>query len=130
MSEPDDRRLREGFSGLAEEDRRGAPSFASVWSAAQIRAHRPARVTFARGLAAAAAAIIVLCATAVVLSKRDGLPSDPEAIVMARNISSWNAPTDEWLRSDISSIPNRVPSLSIDSIKLPAIPTQAQEVVR
>ena len=110
--------------------RRGAPSFATLWSGAQLRARRPARVTFARGLAAAAAAIIVLGATVVVLSKRDHLPSDQEAILMAKNISSWSAPTDRWLEGKVAAIPTHVPTLSIDSIQLPAVPSQDQEVVQ
>jgi len=112
MTSNDYRDLRERFAALRDEDAAGAPPIARVLCGP---AARPVRWVPVAALVTAAA----MTAAVLVLRSRGAEPSIEEAIAQARSISSWTAPTDEWLTLSGLEIPNSVPSLSLSSVALP-----------
>ena len=122
MNASDDRDLRERFAALRDEDAAGAPPLSRVLRVRTVRPPaRPARWIPVAALVTAAA----LTAVVLVLKSRGAEPSIEEAIAQAQSISSWTAPTDEWLTLSGLEIPNSVPSLSLSSVTLPEAPTAA-----
>jgi hypothetical protein len=116
MSDRFDQDLRERFAALRDEDAGRAPSLARFLRR-KTADPRPLAVRLLPvGILVAIAAV-----TAVVLVRtpRDVSPSADEAIVQARSLSSWTAPSDAWLRLSGLEIPNSVPSLSPSSVPLP-----------
>jgi len=113
----DDRDLRGRFAALRDEDAAGAPPF----RAARARP-RERRVPFA--LAAVGLAAVVIVALLVATGPRRPL-SDDAAIAQARALSTWTAPTDDFLRLSGLEIPNSVPNLSLTSLALPESTTAA-----
>jgi hypothetical protein len=108
--------LRERFAALRDADAAGAPPLSRVMrgGASRPAARRPGWAPVA-ALATAAA----LTAIAIVRTSRAPEPSLDEAIVLAQAMSSWTAPTDEWLVLSGLEIPDSVPSLSLSSVTLP-----------
>ena len=124
MTASDDRNLREKFAALRNEDAAGAPTLSSVLRGREaIPPALPSRWLPVAALAAAAA----VTAAVLVLNPRGAEPSLDEAIAQAQSISSWTAPTDEWLTLSGLEIPNSVPSLSLSSVTLPEASTAATE---
>jgi len=122
MTANDDRDLRERFTALRDEDTAGAPPLSRVLRGREADPPaRPARWISVAALVTAAA----LTAAVLVLRPRGAEPSIEEAIAQAQSISSWTAPTDEWLTLSGLEIPNSVPSLSLSSVTLPEAPTAA-----
>ena len=122
MTANDDPDLRERFAALRDEDAASAPPLSRVLRGRTVGPPaRPSRWIPVAMLATAAAI------TAVVLVKtpRGAEPSIEEAIAQAQSISSWTAPTDEWLTLSGLEIPNSVPSLSLSSVTLPEASTAA-----
>ncbi len=116
MTASDDRDLSERFAALRDEDAAGAPPLSSVLRGREVKpASLPSRWLPATALATAAA----ISAIVLVLNPRGAEPSLDEAIAQAQSISSWTAPTDEWLTLSGLEIPNSVPSLSLSSVTLP-----------
>jgi len=116
MTAKDDRDLSERFTVLRDEDAAGAPPLSRVLRGREAKppAH-PARWIPVAALVTAAA----LTAVVLVLKPRGAEPTIEEAIAQAQSISSWTAPTDEWLTLSGLEIPNSVPSLSLSSVTLP-----------
>jgi hypothetical protein len=112
----DDRDLRERFAALRDEDAAGAPPLSRVLRGRTVRPPaRPARWIPVAALVTAAAITVVV----LVMTPRGAEPSIEEAIARAQSISSWTAPTDEWLTLSGLEIPDSVPSLSLSSVTLP-----------
>ncbi len=108
--------IRERFATLRDEDAADVPPLTRVLRGRQAKPPaRPARWIPAAALFAAAA----ITAVVLVLQPRGAEPSIEEAIAEAQLISSWTAPTDEWLTLSGLEIPNSVPSLSLSSVTLP-----------
>ena len=116
MTASDDRDLSERFAALRDEDAAGAPPLSSVLRGRQAK---PAALPFRWVPAAALATAAAISAIVLVLNPRGAKPSLDEAIAQAQSISSWTAPTDEWLTLSGLEIPNSVPSLSSSSVTLP-----------
>jgi len=112
MTANDDQDLRKRFAALRDEDAAGAPPMARVLQGPAVR---PVRWVPVAALVTAAA----LTAAVLVLKPRGAEPTIEEAIAQAQSISSWTAPTDEWLTLSGLEIPNSVPSLSLSSVTLP-----------
>lgn len=60
-----------------------------------------------------------LTGVAIVRTSRGTDLALAEAIAQAQSLSSWTAPTDEWLTLAGLEIPDSVPSLSLSSVTLP-----------
>ena len=122
MNPKDERELREQFVALRDEDAASAPSFSGVLRG-RTTASSARRSRLIPGAVLATAAIV----TAVVLAvlPRGADRSLDAAIAQAKSLSSWNAPTDDWLTLSGLEIPNSVPSLSLSSVTLPEAPTAA-----
>jgi hypothetical protein len=120
MTGYDDEDLRRRFAECRDADAAGAPSFESVTRRpAPSRPRRAVRLVPVAVLLAAAsvAAIVVLKAS------RPHPPSADEAIAQATSLSSWTAPTDQWLALSGLEIPSSVPSLTPSSVTLPETTT-------
>ena len=116
MNASNDRDLRERFATLRDEDAADVPPLSRVLRGREaIPPARPIRWIPVAALVTAAA----LTAIVLVLKPRGAEPSLDEAIAQAQSISSWTAPTDEWLTLTGFEIPNSVPSLSLSSVTLP-----------
>jgi hypothetical protein len=116
MTANDDRDLRERFAALRNEDAAGAPSLSRVLRGREASPPAsPARWIPVAALVTAAA----LTAAVLVLKPRGSEPTIEEAIAQAQSMSSWTAPTDEWLTLSGLEIPDTVPSLSLSSVTLP-----------
>jgi hypothetical protein len=116
MNASDDRELREHFRALRDEDAASARPFSGAlrglkWSSST----RPSRLIPVAVLATAA----VVTAVLLVRFPRGADPSVEAAIAQAKSLSSWTAPTDDWLILSGLEIPNAVPSLSLSSVTLP-----------
>jgi hypothetical protein len=122
MTTNDDRDLRARFAALRNEDAAGAPPLLRVLRGrdATPLARTPRWFPVAALVTAAALTAVVL-----VLKSRGAEPTIEEAIAQAASISSWTAPTDDWLTLSGLEIPNTVPSLSLSSVTLPEEPTGA-----
>lgn len=119
MSVDHDRTLREAIRSAHVEAHRAAPSFPSLWTAARERAaHRPSRTHYR--LAWTGATVILLGLALTIPVRRSSLPSDRDALIMAKNLAAWTAPSDELLATNAGGLPSGLPSLSIQSIELPA----------
>ena len=120
MNSNDDRELRERFAALRDEDAASTPSLSGVLRGRLGKG--PARPSRWIPVAVLAAAAVVT--TVVVVSMPQNMkPSIEVAIAQAQSISSWTAPTDEWLTLSGLEIPNTVPSLSLSSVTLPEAST-------
>jgi len=116
MNANDDRDLRARFTALRDEDAAGAPALLGVLRGREAGTPvRPARWIPIAAIVTAAA----LTAVALVLKPREAGPTIEEAIAQATSISSWTAPTDEWLTLSGLEFPDTVPSLSLSSVTLP-----------
>lgn len=116
---PDDRpELREWFAALRDEDATGAPPFSRVLrgGARELPARRPRWVPVAALATAAALTTVAIVRT----SRGTDFPLE-EAVAQAQSLSSWTAPTDEWLTLAGLEIPNSVPSLSLSFVTLPEV---------
>ena len=115
MTPGDHPEFRERFADLRDEDAAGAPPFSRVLRG---RAPRPA-ARRPRWIPAAALATAALTVVAIVRTSRGTDLALEEAIAQAQSLSSWAAPTDEWLTLAGLEIPDAVPSLSLSSVTLP-----------
>jgi hypothetical protein len=120
----EDRDLRDLFARCRQEDRRRAPSFATVLAAAERLdrpsglSARPRRLAWgAAGLGAAALALMGV----LVIGDREASRDLDEAIALAEALSSWTAPTDTLLEVPGLVIPDTVPSMDMRSIVLPGL---------
>lgn len=122
MNPNDDRELRERYQALRDEDAASAPSFSGA-----LRGRngdftaRPSRFIPVAVLATAA----VVTAVVLVRFPLGADPSVETAIAQAKSLSSWTAPTDDWMTLSCLEIPNAVPSLSLSSVTLPEVSTAA-----
>lgn len=115
----DDRDLREMFTLLREEDRRSAPSFASLRAAVPARTPSP-RWTWPAWWAAAAAGAGTLLLAAWVAGGRGREADDLAAsIAFAQEIAAWSAPTDAIHRLAPAGLPDSVPGLDVGSAYVP-----------
>ncbi len=131
MTDPgNDRDLGSLFARLREEDRRRAPAFGHVWSAAKRRAAGdPAPSLAARRWVAAAAltgAAVLVVASALLLGPARSGGSVSDAIVLAEGLSSWEAPTDGLLDAYRFEFLDSVPTLDFDSMDLPSADASAE----
>ncbi len=131
MTDPgDDRDLRSIFARLREEDRRRAPAFGRVWSAAGRRAAGEAAARsapwrwVAAGAVTGAAALAV--ASALLLGPARSGRSVADAIVLAESLSSWEAPTDGLLDAYRFDLLDSVPTLEFDFMDLPTADASAE----
>lgn len=118
----DDRDLRELFEALRDADAARTPAMERVLRDRAVRT--PSRL----GLWAPVAALAALAAiTAIVLMRAPlgAAPSMDAVVAQARSLSSWTAPTDDFLTLPGLEIPNSVPSLSLSSVALPDAPEAA-----
>ncbi len=116
MKASDDRDLRESFAALRDEDAAGTPPFSRLLrgGAAQPTARLVRWIPVA-----ALAAVAAVTAVSLLSVPRGAQLSIEEAITQAQSLSSWTAPTDEWLTLSGLEIPDSVPSLSLSSVTLP-----------
>ena len=108
MTLHDDRDLRERFASLRRSEAEATPPFALP----RARAGAPARPWRRVGILAGAAAAV---AAGILLPLRRTDPQLEDAIVQARALSSWTAPTDAWLEIADLSIPDAIPTLELSS---------------
>lgn len=105
-----------------------SPQFDPLWRSAQQRARQTRQsLSWMRPALSLATVSVVIAGLAVCLM-RSPLPSDDEALAMARTLSAWQAPTDTLLRSTATAFPNAVPTLTIESIQLTSNTASSPEV--
>jgi hypothetical protein len=122
MNPKDDRDVRERFAALRDEDAASAPPFSGVLRGRTMGSPLPrSRLIPVTVLATAA----IVTAVVLVAIPRGADLSIDAAIVQAKSLSSWTAPTDAWLTLSGLEIPNSVPSLSLSSVALPEASTAA-----
>jgi hypothetical protein len=122
MSLDDDRDLRLRFEALRDADAASTPAMERVLRGHTVPA--PSR----RALWAPLAALLALASITAVVVMRAPLgaaPSMDAVVAQARSLSSWTAPTDDFLTLSGLEIPNSVPSLSLSSVALPDATTAA-----
>lgn len=123
MSEMTQRRgssAREELQQLGLSTKKDAPPFDALWNEARRRvAVRPKPVVLFARRAAWAGLAAVVAVLVLVTMRREPQLSDQEALQIARNISSWNAPSDSWSSASYSATSKGVPDLAIESITLP-----------
>jgi len=119
----DDRGLRRMFEQLRDEDRRATPEFEKASRRTAPATPRAGlRLAWAGG-AAAVAALALILALRPVGTVRD--VSTVEALAMARELSSWTAPSDGIYDVSGLTVLSGVPSLELTSLALPELATPA-----
>ncbi|MFN7967034.1 MAG: hypothetical protein U0V87_15235 [Acidobacteriota bacterium] len=104
-----------------------SPQFDSLWRSAQQRAQQTGQSLGWMRPAVSLATVSVVIAGLAVCLMRSPLPSDDEALAMARTLSTWQAPTDTLLQSTATAFPNAVPTLTIESIRLTSTTASSPE---
>jgi hypothetical protein len=122
MNPGDDRDLRRRFEALRDADAANAPALERVLRGRTVPAPSP------RAVWVSVAALFALAAVTAVLVMRAPLGtalSMDDAVAQAKSLSSWTAPTDDFLTLPGLEIPDSVPSLSLSSVALPEASTPA-----
>jgi hypothetical protein len=105
-----------------ERDERAAPPFDAMWRAARRRSEAPERGSNPGPTRHrppwALASVIVVCGVLGWCWIDDSIPDDTTALAMARTVSDWSAPSDEWLISTATTLPAEVPQLAIEALSV------------
>jgi len=121
--DPDDRRLRDLFAALREQERRAIPAFDRVLDAA-LRGGRRLSAPGWFWMEAVAFAVALLALLVFFLPWRASRPAPADdALALARAIEGWQAPTDALLEIALLRIPDTIPTLQFTSVPLPAFTT-------
>ena len=119
-----EKRIKDLFDELKEEDKRLAPSFAKVWGAAASRGEKSHHPRRALRTAVAAATLIVVIGFAVIFYRQSSRPRTPPTAESAMLLSEWRSPTDFLLRSPKDQFMKTVPRLGESLFELKVITLQ------
>ena len=115
----DDRRLREMFAALREEDRRAIPAFDRMLDTTPRGGRRlSASAWFWMEAAAFTAALMALLVFILPRHGQRPAPAD-DTMALARAIGAWEAPTDSLLEIALLKMPDTVPTMEFTSVPLP-----------
>ena len=117
----DDPGVRRWLAGLRESDRQGTPDFGALWQEARRRSEIRTDRRRATRLTWATVALAVISVFALALWRASVGRTRPllDELTMARDLSSWRAPTDVFTELSGVRIQDSVPSLELTSVLLP-----------